>query len=208
MRRVSVATDLLVAALACLVFNLLGLAVGGSMLQATVESWAIYAWLTTTSVVACWLLLMISKFWEDRAGEHVLRRLTMSGVGMAVGLVAFFSASTFSVDLTHPALFEFAATADSRFVIKGMPMLPAYLIFFMGLFGILRWWNQTDPVRSTRLSLLNVSLCLIWASVFSHLLELPMTPNCLLAVVISISVQLAAPWLPQAERAAICVRSS
>ncbi len=200
--------SLLVAAMACLVFNLLGLAVGGSMLKATIESWAIYAWLTTTSVVACWLLLMISKFWEDRAGEHVLRRLTMSGVGLAVGLVAFFSAATFSVNLTDPSLFEFAAAADSHFVIKGMPMLPAYLIFFTGLFGILRWWNQTDPVRSTRLSILSVSLCLIWASVFSHLLELPMTPNCILAVVISISIQLAAPWLPPAERSAICVRSN
>jgi hypothetical protein len=196
--------SLLVGAFACMVFNLLGLAVGGSLLNMTIESWALYAWLCTTSIVACWVLLFVGKLWERRDGEHVMRRLSLSAIGLLIGALAFFTASTFGINLSDAARFNFSSETTSQFVIQGMPMLPAYLIFFAGLFGILRWWRQSDPTRSTRLSMISVSLCLIWATVFSHVLEVPMTPNCILAVVLSVSLQLAAPWLDRQQRLEIC----
>ncbi len=195
--------SLLLGAFACVVFNLLGLAVGGSLLNMTIESWALYAWLCTTSVVACWSLLMVGKIWERQNGEQVMRRLALIAIGLSVGSLAFFTAGTFGIDLTDAARLNFSSETTSQFVIRGLPMLPAYLLFFAGLFGILRWWRQSDPSRSTRLSLIGVSLCLIWATVFSHILEVPMTPNCILAVVVSMSVQLAAPWLSPQQRARI-----
>ena len=203
--------SLLIGAFACMVLNLLGLAIGGSILDATIESWAVYAWLTTTSVVACWALLTFSKFWEDQDGHDtsgsLLRRLSMLAVGLAVGCVAFFASGAFSISPRDAAVFSFSASPNSipgQFVFAGVPLLPAYLIFFAGLFGILRWWIQADPTRTTRLSILSVSLCLIWAAVFSHVLAVPMTPNCILAVVISVSVQLAAPWIHPEQREQIC----
>ncbi len=187
--------SLLVAALACLVFNLLGLALGGGILNSSIQAWANYAWLTLTSVVACWAVLGFSKSLEHRQGDAWLRRLVMIGLGLVIGTFAFYSAEIFSVDLTRMAVEEYQSFAANPTLMLGIPMFPAYLIFFGGLFGILRWWRQADPVRKTRLSILSVAMCLIWAIIFSHLLNVPLTTNCVFAVVVSISVQLASPWL-------------
>jgi hypothetical protein len=196
--------SLLVGAFACIVLNLLGFAIVGGILDSSVENWANYAWLTLNSIVGCWALLACSKIWESREGNGWLRRSLMVAIGLAIGAIAFFSAGSFNIDLTQWAVDDFQALNTDSFVFRGVPVLPAYLIFFAGLFGILRWWRQTDPVRKTRLSILNVSLCLIWATVFSHLLNVPLTGSCVLAVVISVSVQLASPWLHPINRDEIC----
>ncbi len=196
--------SLLIGAFACFSLNLLGLAVSGSILDANIESWAVYAWLASTSIVACWSVLVISKFWEHQMETSSFKRLSMLAIGLVVGAVAFFAAGSFSIDLTDKTTFDFGSETTALFAIQGMPVLPAYLIFFAGLLGILRWWRQADPARSTRLSIVAVGVCLIWATVLSHLLELPLTPNCILAVVISVSVQLAAPWMHPAERQRVC----
>ncbi len=99
--------SLLVGAFACLVLNLLGLAIGESLFNTTIESWAVYAWLTTTSVFGCWAVLLISKIWEPRkhrglfSSENIFRRLAMVLVGLSVGAVTFFSAGVFSIDLAN-----------------------------------------------------------------------------------------------------------
>ena len=202
--------SLLVGAFACIVLNLLGLALSGGVLNSSVHAWANYAWLTLNSVLATWLLLSCGKLWEQdegEAGDGWLRRLVLVGLGLLVGAIAFYSAGSFSLDLTNLALVDFQARQTERFVFHGIPIFPAYLIFFAGMFGILRWWRQMDPVRKTRLSILSVSICLIWATIFSHLLNVPLTGNCILAVVISVSVQLAAPWLHPASRQEISDQS-
>lgn len=192
--------SLLVAALACIVFNLLGLALGGGILGSSIEAWATYAWLTLTSVVASWALLGFAKSWEHREGDAWLRRLVMVGLGLVVGAFAFYSASTFSVNLTELAIADVQLHSSADLLSLGIPVFPAYLIYFAGLFGILRWWRQADPVRKTRLSVLNVMMCLVWAIIFSHLLNVPLTANCIFAVVVSISVQLASPWIHPENR--------
>ena len=87
-------------------------------------------------------------------------------------------------------------------------VLPAYLVFFMVLFGILRWWRQADPIRKTRLSIWSVGICLIWAAVFSHVLGFDPLWNCILAGVISVSTQLAAPWFHPETRESIVSNAS
>ena len=205
--------SLLVGAFACIVLNLLGFAFGAGLLGAgvleqgldtSVMLWANYTWLTLNSIVGCWALLAISKNWESREGNSWLRRAAMISMGLLIGAIAFFSANSFEINLEELAIQDFQARESNQFVIRGLPIFPAYLIFFAGLFGILRWWRQTDPVRKTRLSLLNVALCLIWATVFSHLLNVPLTSSCMLAVVISVSVQLASPWLHPTNRDEVC----
>lgn len=196
--------SMLVAALACIVLNLLGLALGGGILDSSVEAWANYAWLTLTSVIACWALLGLSKSWEHRVGDVWLRRLAMIGLGLTIGAVAFYSATAFSIDLDRMAVEDLQSHPANQFLQLGVPVFPAYLIYFAGLFGILRWWRQADPIRKTRLSVLNVTLSLIWAIIFSHLLNVPLTANCILAVVVSIAVQVAAPWIHPSECDEIC----
>ena len=175
-------------------------------MESSVESWANFTWLTLISIVGCWALIVCSKGWEHQHqdGGDWPRRLVLVGIGLAVGAIAFFSAGSFNLNLTQMAIEDFQARQTSQFVIRGVPLFPAYLIFFAGLFGILRWWRQTDPVRKTRLSILNVVVCLIWATLFSHLLNVPLTGNCILAAVMSIAVQLASPWLHPEDHDEIC----
>jgi serine/threonine protein kinase len=186
--------SLVIAVLACSVLSLLGLAIGSSAFHATKELWQAYGWMALTSIFASCSLLLVSKFWEDRPGETVMRRFTMILLGVLVGGFSYLMANAFSVNLADGAQFGSIDSPNSKVIIKGLPMLPAYMVYYAALFGILRWWMQTDPVRSTRLSILSVSFCLVWACLFSVMLELPFLPNCILAVVISIALQLASPW--------------
>lgn len=192
--------SLLIGAVACAVFNLLALAVRGSIFDATIQSWATFAWLTITSLGATWCLLVCSKIWEHREGDQWLRRLTLAVVGIGTGVLAFSVAGSLNVDLTRMTGTEFNPLRSTQFVIEGMPLLVAYLILFCTLFGILRWWKQSDPIRRTRLSTWAVGLCLVWAAILSHVLDLNPLWNCTLAAVISISVQLASPWLHPEDR--------
>jgi len=201
--------SLLVGAFACIVLNLLGFALVGGLgeggvMSATVEGWAVYAWLTLNCIVGSWAILACTKTWELKDGNSWLRRGVMVGVGLVVGLIAFYSASSFNLDLSQIATEDFTARSTEVFVFHGIPIMPAYLIFFGGLFGIMRWWRQTDSVRKTRLNVVTVSLCLIWATLFSHLLAVPLTIHCVLAVVVSVSVQLASPWIHPVIRDEIC----
>ena len=196
----------LIAAIACIVLNLLGMALlggsltAGSLASASVESWARYVWLTLTSIAASWALLGLCKTWESSEGDALLRRLTTIAIGVGVGAIAFYSAGSFNLDLVRIAAEDFSMTNTTEYVLKSLPVLPAFLIFFGGLFGILRWWRQMDPVRRTRLSTLSVALCLVWATILSHLLNVPVTLCCIFAVVISVSIQLASPWLHPGNR--------
>lgn len=199
---------LLIGALACIVLNLLGVALGGGILNSSVENWAKFAWLTLNSTLACWVLLICSKCWEPREGNGWFRRGVMLAIGVGLGMIAFFSAASFEQNLTTLATEDFAMLSTQRFVLNDVPIFPAYLIFFGGLFGVLRWWKQTDSLRSTRLSLWSVSLCLIWATLFSHLLNVPLVVNCVLVVVIAVASQLASPWLHPALRDEICSEHS
>ncbi len=197
--------SLLIGAVSCIILTLLGFALTGKLGGASLEPWAKCVWLTATSVLATWALLSIGKCWEHhRKGGQVACRLTMMVVGLAIGAFAYFAAGSCDINLAQMATEDFQTLQTQRFVFAGIPVFAAYLIFFAVLFGILPWWRQSDPIRRTRISILNVSICLVVAAVLSHLLSVALTGNCILAVVISISVQLASPWYHPNNREEIC----
>ena len=78
----------------------------------------------------------------------------------------------------------------------GAPLLGAYMVYFGGLFVVLRWWRQADPLRKTRFSLLATTLCVLWAWFMHLLFSFPQPWGFVLAATMSVSVQLSAPWLP------------
>ena len=196
--------SLLIGALSCIILTLLGFALAGELLGESLEPWARLVWLTATGVLATWTLLAFGKCWEHHTGGQLACRLAMMGIGLVIGVFAFFAAGSCDIDLTQMAAEDFQARQTQQFVFAGIDVFPAYLIFFAVLFGILRWWRQSDPIRRTRMSILSVAVCLVVAAVFSHLLSLPLTGNCILAVVISVSVQLASPWFHPNNREEIC----
>ncbi len=205
----------LVAALACLVLNLIPFSMAASpaagpdttrLSESILEFWGRYALAASVSISACWVILLGGKVFELSHGEAWLRRGAMVVKGLGIGIIGWTAADYFGITLgltpSVPRLgaFRSGGAEFADFQIKGIPVITAYLLFFGGLFGALRWWHQVDPARRTRLSLASVGLCFVWAIVFSHVLGLPTGDAGMLAIAVATSLQLAAPWIGEKER--------
>ncbi len=194
--------SMLIATIACILFNLLAINLGERQFEGTLnlETLATYGWLTLSAITACWGLLITSKCWEHRQGDAWLRRLTMCGIGCLTGLASFSLASFLHLDLTNPlgSLGE-SSTTDSLANYQGTPLMKHLLIFTL-LFALLRWWKQADPVRKTRLSIWSVGSGLIWVVILSYALGTNPFWYAIIALAISSSTQLGAPWLSPSTR--------
>jgi len=203
-RMVEILGSLLVASLSCIVLNLLVLAVCPRADNLTGDwVWSWFAWLTSVSIFSCTALLLLGKFWEHRPDSVAVRRILMLVAGLVIGIAGWTLADFFSVDLgsdlfatATPAWASWFAVAQ----LKGVPAVLAWLVVLLGMFGVLRWWHQADPARKTRLSFRAVCLCFVWALIFSYILGQPVTKYCVLAIVVSISIQLAAPRIGFLDR--------
>ena len=197
--------SLLVASLSCIALNLLAMAVCPRA-QGVAGSdwvWSWFAWLTTVSIFSCTTLLLLGKLWEYGPHTGQARRGMMLVAGLVIGIAGWTLADFFRVGLSVD-LFASATPAWTSYVsfaqFENVPAVAAWLLTLTGLFGVLRWWHQVDPARKTRLSLKVVFLCFVWALIFSFILGQSVTKYCVLAIVVSISVQLAAPRIGFQDR--------
>jgi len=200
---------LLIAAFSCVVLIMLGFAMVTGVLDggpwgASIENWANYTWLTLVSVLSCWAILLVSERSERRPRKSRWRYLEMTGLGILLGVSAFFSASWFHIDLTSLTLETSRPFFQGWDWMAGAGPLAAYILFFTCFLGGVRWWRQCDPVRRTRLSISAILICMFWGVLLSCLLSIPLTAACIWGVVISLSVQLSAPWLNAQKRFQIC----
>ena len=195
--------SLLMAAIVSVVLCIVIMMVSGQGLKSSVGTLAEFAWLAAISAGSAWTILACSKFWESDEGEHIRRRFAMLAIGLTVG-VAAFGGSQFLRVTFDPQAAEFTsapvlreAYPDSMFTSRGgAPELAAFMVFFAGLFAILRWWKQADPLRTTRFSLWSTVVSVLWSLV----LPLPQPWGIMLAATTSVAVQLSAPWMTSQER--------
>jgi len=164
-----------------------------------------HAWLALSAVLASWAVLIPAKFWEGRRGEPTMRRFTMLVAGLAVGAAAYGIDTVLLLDLNYTGggLSRAGGHLPPHFAdAGGSPELLAYLAFFGVQFLILRWWLQADPLRPVRLSFWSTALVLFWAGLTPMIPEpwFPSLWGAMLAVTVSIAVQLSSPWIPPAER--------
>ncbi len=197
--------SLLIASLSCIALNLLAMAVCPRIdsLSGSDWVWAWFAWLTSVSIFSCAVLLTLGKLWEYRPDAGPVRRAILVVAGLLIGIAGWSLADFFRAGLDAD-LFASAVPAWTSWIafvqIKNIPTVPAWLFCATGLFGVLRWWHQVDPARKTRLSLKVVCLCFVWALIFSYILGQAVTRYCVLAIVVSISLQLAAPRISFQDR--------
>jgi hypothetical protein len=168
-----------------------------------------FAWLALVGVAGSWGVLIPAKFWEGTRGEPVLRRFVMLVMGLLLGLLAGAAAAVLFVDLPYadslmvdprPLVMEIDRDALSYFGPAGQPLLPSFVAFFGFLFPMLRWWRQADPLRNARLSLWATGVCTGWAMLLSIFWGFPQPWGMMVAATISISVQLASPWIDPRRR--------
>jgi hypothetical protein len=145
-------------------------------------------------------LLAAGKLWEGAETEHFGRRFVMLAVGLVFGAIAFGAYQALMVEVTDQDQWTVHAVSqdllhEALYTADGIPRLGAYLIYFGGLFVILRWWTQADPLRKTRLSLLATGACVLWAWVMHIFCPFPQPWGLMMAAAISVAVQMAAPWV-------------
>ena len=194
--------SLLIGAISVIVMSFFVLAIGlktahgqGAGSAGSLLGWSIFTWQTMLSVLAVWIVLAITKQWPWKPAELWRRALSLGVAGAAVGALAFYTASTFEIDLARISIADFSAKQTESLVYTGVAKLPAFVLCFAALFSLTQFGRYTDPLRRTRMSVMNIILSCIVGIIGSHLLNLPLTPVCSFAIVISISIQLASPWL-------------
>ncbi len=165
-----------------------------------------YAWLTLVSVAGSWAILIPSKFWEGTKGDAVLRRVALLIAGLAVGAVAYGAANILMIkfsDSPMPHLLNSHGLGNRFYDLKdGSPLLFAHLAYFGALFGVISWWRQANPLRRTRLSVWFTVVCVFWAWMINLLWSFPQPWGLMVAAIISISVQLVSPFVPEHDRLA------
>jgi hypothetical protein len=162
-----------------------------------------YAWLTLTSVVGAWAVLIPAKLWEGTRGDQTLRRVSMLVIGLGVGAAAYLAADLLMVNFNDSPEMHSEVNLDfgaNFYDANGTPLLAAYLAYFGALFIGIRWWRQADPLRRTRLSVWSVGMCALAAWVVDWIWRFPQPWGVMVAAIISTSVQLVSPLVPPHDR--------
>ncbi|MCH7725723.1 MAG: serine/threonine-protein kinase [Planctomycetes bacterium] len=194
-----------VSAVVCLVATL-ATGIANEESFGSVSSWSMFTWLTLTSVSGTWVVLVLGKLFESSKGVPLRRRLVSLASGLLVGLLAF----GFTAFLQQPLRFEMVRPLAEVYALPNSistgneVMLPGFLLFFGGLFVILRWWKQADPLRRSRLSIFATGFCVLWALLID---VFPQPWGVVVAGTMSVAIQLSAPWLDRKERTQILRQS-
>ena len=191
--------SLIEAAFIAAVLSLIALIVGGGSVDGSIFSWMWYAWMATVSTVGGWTVLVAGKYWEFAEGEEVRRRFGMLVLGLAFGAFAYAS----QCFLITPVSEDVTVVGNRWGQVSDQPALGSFMLFFGLLFATLRWWKQPDPLRNARLRLRDVAGCVLVAAAAQWIWPELHPWGLLVAGTMSISVQLASPWLSQQQRDAM-----
>jgi hypothetical protein len=162
-----------------------------------IDTLSAYAWLAVATTLGTWAVLAVGKFCEGVESDAIRRRVVMLGLGLALGAAAFGLEQALLMNLSNsPASVE----ASPLLASEGTPRLPLFLVFFGGLFVVPGWWKQTDPLRKTRINIFKLGTCVVWGYLLSLLWPFPQPWGVMLAATISLTAQLAAPWMTAQQR--------
>jgi serine/threonine protein kinase len=193
------AGSLLMSAIVVGVLSLVLMMAAGVSLDGSVGSWAFFVWFTITAIAGAWTVLAVSKLWEGRDGDPMIRRFLLLVLGMALGAVSFLAWRMLFVDVQLDRLTQRPLApemlAENMYSAAGGVQLAGFLVYFGGLLVALRWWRQADPLRTTRVSIWTVAVAGLWAWVLHLFWTFPQPLGLLLAAVIAVGVQLSAPWV-------------
>lgn len=197
--------SMLMACIVSVVMSLLVMIPTSQRLNGNFYSWGpLFAWQCITSVVGAWTILACAKFWESSTGDQALRRFFMLASGLGVGAFAGILAQFLMLQPNYLPVFQdtsvgyFLNQYPLLYDSTGNPGIMAYLGYFGGLFLILRWWLNADPLRSSRLGIMATFLTVAAAFVLHIIIPIPR--GFLVAATIAVTVQLSAPWVNSRQR--------
>jgi hypothetical protein len=206
-RFVELLGSLLVGALAATVMCVVMVLLYSFHRQPTAEEqmqwWAQCGWLVLTGIAGTWAVLIATKFWEGVKGEAMPRRFVLMIVGLLLGAAASAVAEMLLAQLTWDPYFRKPHAYRLPLNFYGdnnEPLVMAFLACFGTMFFLVRWWLQTDPLRPTRVSLWSLACTVVAAGIAATAWHFPQPWLPMVAGTISVSVQLASPWIAHRER--------
>jgi len=154
----------------------------------------LFVWQLLTTVMGAWVVLSLSAFWQTRAEDESTRRFITALAGVAVGAVSWGIDRALLVEITGDRRYRGWVDTDKLYDATGQPLLLAYLAFFGVAFLAVKWWQQADPRRHSRISWTTVisSTFIVW--MVSIFVPFPNPWTLISAASISVAVQLSAPW--------------
>jgi serine/threonine protein kinase len=199
----SMLTSALVAAVLFLGLTMVS---GAFETYGNVATWSTYFWLTLTTVAASWTMLLMGKQWERSEGDPRMRRVALLAAGLGVGALSYVLAAGLYVPqaqlMTEPITgIEIPALYASLSSNQVIPEMGAFMAYFGGLFAVMRWWRQVDPVRASRVSIWSTCLVVLVALLVHTVFAFSQPWGLMIAAVTSISVQLSSQWIRPLENA-------
>ncbi len=167
-------------------------------------STALIGHFATGTLIGSWSLLILGKLREGLPRERYIDRLLLAGVGMVVGVALF----QFDGWLMIGSLVNGSSTQQSLLSMTGASLssdsrqllAETYIAFFATLFGLRRWWWQTDSFRPHRFRVLSVCLTALIGTGAAFAWGFPVLWGTVWAASLSSVVQLAAVWTPREQR--------
>jgi hypothetical protein len=154
------------------------------------------------TVASCWAVLVPAKFWNEKEGDSVLRRVVMMILGLGIGLQALWLEYGRASVAPTSSLWKMEGPvklpASSLGGWQGIPIAASYLSYFGLAFFAMRWWKLADPRRQQRFSFGPILAAGFWAIVLlivwqQHSQQSQLIPPMPLLLTAAI-VQLVSPW--------------
>lgn len=156
-----------------------------------------------------WTMLLGAGGRSYRSADTWWPRLRFAGLGVAVGLLAFWldgwtlpTASAGGPLTSRGVTFFGLGTIDG----ESVPYAAKYLLYFAGVLGAGRWWRATARDRRDRVSLLPLLAAGFWGWLLSFLW--PTEPQYVFEGAVlpllfaTVAVQAVSPWVPAVNPAA------
>ena len=163
--------------------------------------------LVTTALA--WTMVLGAGGRSFRSADTWWPRLRFAGLGLAVGLLAFWlDGWTLPTAMAGGPVTSRGVTFFGLGTIDGesVPVAAKSLLYFAGVLGLGRWWRLSARDRQERVSLLPVMAAGFWGGVLSflwptgteHVVEGAILP----LVAAAVAVQAVSPWVPAVNPAA------
>ncbi len=128
--------------------------------------------------------------------------------GALVGVFAFQLAEylhlinnvDFTLGETRERVRDSLANNSEYLYRDGNPLVGAYALHFALLFGLLRWWRPSDPLRRSRLSPWSIAVAVVASWFMQQFIPIPHPWGMITIGATAAILQISAPWVSPAAR--------
>ncbi|MEC9091363.1 MAG: serine/threonine-protein kinase [Planctomycetota bacterium] len=191
--------SLLMATLVICVTVVVSIGLSGFALDGSSATLSLFAWICLTSWLGSASSIGFAKIFEPTHANQSYRRFWMMASGLLVGAVSY---GLYKYLLIDSVLFpgEMAALVNSPAFLKNQPDLTRFLLFFAGLFWVVRWWKLGDPMRVSQLKIVYLIPHAMLGVSLAFFTSFPLLCGLIISGTMSLTIQISSPWIRTSDR--------